>query len=68
MLIIIRFKSYHTHPRETKVRAHNNIMANDLLIKHFLNVPHMIHILMKSVLVHFGSETSFVLRIRDELK
>lgn len=33
--------------RGIEVRAHNNIIANDLLIKHFLNVPHMIHILIE---------------------
>lgn len=56
LFIIIRFglKSYkYKYARQGKessrmrVRAHNNIIANDLLIKHFLNVPHMIRILIE---------------------
>lgn len=41
----ILFKSYAWG--STRIaHTHNNIIANDLLIKHFLNMPHMIHILM----------------------
>lgn len=52
LFIVIRFglKSY--APR-MRVRAHNNIIANDLLIKHFLNVPHMIHIPFDLISLHF---------------